>query len=619
MKTLQMTCAPSLIEELPRMFGGMESILKELFQNSFRCGTTTLVEIEWDPDTHVLVFRDNGTGIAGPQALVTAGSTGWDEQHVIDPAGLGVFSLLNDQICGQVEIISRSKDSHWRMFLSPDSLRTKAAQYEDLALAKNTGLELTITLLPGVAVRKDMVEVARALYPYMVIWKSGNEKPVELLPIDHIKSAINLETEVGQIMWQPRARGVSSHQVVWEFCPIESLVFSNALLKAADNHCFTRLALAIAGGHCQWHIDPASKVRPRLPDRSELIDDSNLEKAASAILDALVNEVTILFNDASDSWPSLIKPRMFRSDLSETLGDNDWLVSGSLTEPLMEMGGWKIVEAEDPGNLVLWHVEDYGFESTGDNIVLYDKNALEMSDPSVVYTLVNRGVNIAYDKKAGTEVKLHGLKIGSKVPRTRWEIKNNAAARRVSPLVVLVDRIEVCGYGDIPFLIRESDYPWAPTEALGLEIPEWDRTVIVFAGCAPEFIAALQDVPLLCDAISLFAYNTDILNEWNWWLYSESRVDHGRIVDDLVKQITEAHEHELFIASGNYYAFRDASLDLFGAIHQIKKAVRRLIATKYWNTKILLVLLTLLQRAASKLNDRLGKERDKLARKAGLK
>lgn len=617
MKSVRLMCAPRLIEELPRMFGGMKSILKELFQNSYRCGATTLVEVEWNQDTHVLVFRDNGTGIADPQTLVTAGSTGWDKQRVIDPAGIGVFSLLNDHICAQVEINSYSKDISWRMVLSPEVLKTKVVQYENLSPPKDTGLELTITLLPGVKVDKDMIKVARALYPYKVLWTYGDEKPIEISPRKYINPVITLETEVGQIKWSPFAGGGITSKAIWEYCLIESMVFSSALINAAGDHRYERLALAIAGGNLKWHIDPAGKVRPRLPDRSELIDDTNLEKAASVILDTLINEVIVRFKSVSESWPSLIKPSMFSNELKESLGDNKWLVTRNLASHLMEMKGWKTVKAEDPGHLVIWFVEDYGFDSTGEDIVLYDRNALEMSDPSVVYTLVNQGKNISYDKTANTEVKLHGLRLSPELPRTECEKKNNAAARLTSPLVKLVDRIEVKGYGDIPFLIRESDDPWVLTEVVGTE--RWDSTVIVFAGSASEFIVALKETPLFSEAVTLFAYNTGTLEDWDWWRWSEGYVDHQKIEDDLVKQVAETYDPELLTVSRGYFASRDSSQNLLAAIQQLKIASSRIRTANYWHAKVFSACLHLLQQAVSKLKDWLDKDQDKAGHSAGLK
>lgn len=502
------------------------------------------------------------------------------------------------------------------MVLSPESLKTKEAQYKILTPSKNTGLELIIFLLPEVEFFKDMVREARAFYPYQVMWKTGNEMSAELLPIEKLDGEIALETEVGQITWKHSTIGKPFQQAIWEYRPINSRVFSRALLKAADNHRFSSLALTIAGGHHLWNIDPGSKVRPRLPDRSELIDNTNLEKAATIILDALVNEVLTLFGQASESWPPLINPSMFRNELSESLGANRWLITSNFTNYLMEIGGWKVVQAEDPRSLVLWYIQEHGLDSTSDSIVLYDKNAISISDVSVVYTLVNQGINVTHDKRGDTKVKLEGLQVSPKLPLNEWEKINIFEPRFVSPFVALVDRIEVIGYGEIPFLIREYDDPWPLTTALGEEI--CDRTSIIFAGNTSEFITAYREVPLLREAVVMFAHNIGIIEEWDWWRWDEGRVDYRKIEDELITQITEAYEPEMIERRGIYYALRDTSIEVFNAIHQVKMAAGRLKATKNFHAKIFAQCLKLLLRAVTSINEMLFKERDKIGRKAGL-
>src|SRR3989304_748590 len=90
---------PRLIGELPRMFGGWEARFREILQNAYRAGA----------DRVDITVSDNGRGCAHPGLLIFAGATGWDESQVIEPAGVGLFSLLNKTAVCRVEVESRGR------------------------------------------------------------------------------------------------------------------------------------------------------------------------------------------------------------------------------------------------------------------------------------------------------------------------------------------------------------------------------------------------------------------------------------------------------------------------------------------------------------------------------
>ena len=59
--TLNTGVSQSILKKAPRFFGSPQSILAELFQNSFRAGAKTVM-ITWDKETRVLQFKDDGCG-----------------------------------------------------------------------------------------------------------------------------------------------------------------------------------------------------------------------------------------------------------------------------------------------------------------------------------------------------------------------------------------------------------------------------------------------------------------------------------------------------------------------------------------------------------------------------
>src|SRR5512139_2751096 len=97
MQTITATIDQRLLGELPRFFRGYSAMLRELYQNAHRAGATEL-HILLDSTFTRLVFDDNGVGCENPQQLLSAGTTGWDEDAIVEPAGMGFFSLLNPNL-----------------------------------------------------------------------------------------------------------------------------------------------------------------------------------------------------------------------------------------------------------------------------------------------------------------------------------------------------------------------------------------------------------------------------------------------------------------------------------------------------------------------------------------
>ena len=96
-----MGVSQSILKKAPRFFGSPQSILTELFQNSFRAGAKT-VTITWNKENRVLQFKDDGCGCK-PEDLIVVGESGWSKDSpAVDPAGIGVFSILRPEYCEQV-------------------------------------------------------------------------------------------------------------------------------------------------------------------------------------------------------------------------------------------------------------------------------------------------------------------------------------------------------------------------------------------------------------------------------------------------------------------------------------------------------------------------------------
>jgi hypothetical protein len=70
-----MGVSQSILKKAPRFFGSPQSILGELFQNSFRAGART-VTVDWNKESRALQFKDDGCGCK-PEDLIVVGESGW--------------------------------------------------------------------------------------------------------------------------------------------------------------------------------------------------------------------------------------------------------------------------------------------------------------------------------------------------------------------------------------------------------------------------------------------------------------------------------------------------------------------------------------------------------------
>ena len=97
------------IHEVPRFFGGWLATLREVFQNAYRAGATEVLAT-LDATQTILTLTDNGCGCPSVEALMCIGRSDWDENQVVEAAGMGFISVLNGKLIERV--IARSAD--WR-------------------------------------------------------------------------------------------------------------------------------------------------------------------------------------------------------------------------------------------------------------------------------------------------------------------------------------------------------------------------------------------------------------------------------------------------------------------------------------------------------------------------
>lgn len=315
-KTISMGVSDTILTKAPRFFGSSRSILTELFQNSFRAGAEN-VQVIWDPEHRVLTFKDDGRGCK-PEDLIVVGGSGWDESSpAIDPAGIGVFSILRPEYCEKVTY--RSKN--WEMTLTPENLTRAQAdvKYLDWDVP---GMTITISLTQKADfATKESIQRARGRYPMNVTWYSipGEEAAITTEPaLEVVWTVLNIEgvgtLEIGK-------KNFSTYNVqfaVWQHAVLKSDALEKALENAAAKHSdlarhiFTHI-------NCVLDADPVSGIRPKLPDRNDLINDHHLDTAAEKIVAEVMDY--LLTPLRPEIWPNDVKDRSYRITRKEGMTD----------------------------------------------------------------------------------------------------------------------------------------------------------------------------------------------------------------------------------------------------------------------------------------------------------
>ena len=98
-RTITATIHQDAINRVSEFFTAATSdIMNELLQNSRRSGAS---RVNVRMENSVITVSDDGRGIADPEAILSFGLTGWDDQTTSkeNPAGMGLYALARrDQV-----------------------------------------------------------------------------------------------------------------------------------------------------------------------------------------------------------------------------------------------------------------------------------------------------------------------------------------------------------------------------------------------------------------------------------------------------------------------------------------------------------------------------------------
>lgn len=536
--------SPRVAIESPRMFSSFSRVLRELFQNAYRAGATR-VDVKWDSSSAILDIQDDGAGIGDPQILLDAGASGWNQEEIIEPAGLGFFAVFNPAYVEWIEVTSRGA-GNWGMRLTPDDIR-RAVQDENAWIhVEQIGetddthgllIRLCVAERERRQVNRDLLIEARAQYPYAVQYVEDG-KTMELAPRTFSSDVNVIETSVGRIEWEiPYGTGYHRGRACWEYVPFISNHLTAALNYAAQNHALTALAEIAANSLTIWHIEPACGVRPQLPERSELIQDDAMRAAANVIVTSIVDDMLARaredFRDASARFESAQCVR-------EPYGK--WLERGKFTQVILKCLSYALVE-KFSGEVWIETVDEDSWHPHLESILIYSRAAQIVGEEHLAATLNFLGYEVAFEHDAPIpEIRVSGCR----------------ADFEKGPYVALADRIEIVGIGNVPFLIQERN------DKNG----SW--TFITFAGNAEDCIHWFYHTAWSIGY--LFVANDNY--EWAGREGDDVTFEREQALEEVTSAIARVWSLELAGAMQEFYDMQRAITRLQDAENNLESAAR---------------------------------------------
>lgn len=532
-----------LLPEIPRFFPSFEAVLAEILQNAHRSGATE-VRVVRNSETNSLIFIDNGSGLESPDRLLKVGDAGWDEESVIDPAGMGAFATLRPEFVRQVVYESHGA-WNWRLTVTPDVLSGKPAILSQLSSNGWTGLSVALHLAPETAdlYFPDLLRRARGFYPFRLLYQDEHGQEQAITPNFEWEPDLVLDLPEGHFQWHHSTwRYHRRKEAVWEYRPIDSGVVAEALAEAARNHVHPDLARALADdSHYRWFVNPACGVLPKLPDRNEILDDSALRRAAANIVEALVKRVLDIWSEIVVEWPDWFQ----LSDLGRPLytpAECIWMAHEErLARHLFPVLGWKRVEYVEPAS-THWYAMDEGdgayLEREEEIIIRYHREAAVVASEALSLSLNLQGRPTSRSKDAQDPlVAIRGFR----------------ADPKLSPYVALAEEVRVGEGMKVPWVLipgMPEQLPWIPPD----QASGYSGQVVIFSGSVQAFLKVLYENPIFVNMIALEAIKEDFPDGWQDWQDGEPSFDHDAARATIAVQVTEAFAPELCRIRQRYYS-----------------------------------------------------------------
>lgn len=443
---------PRLLKHIGRFVGTWDDVVRELFQNVVRVGARHLT-VTTDAAASIVTFSDDGPGLADPAILLSAGETGWSEDDLIEPAGVGLMaSVANATLFSRVEI--RSRD--WRVSIQPATVTQIPTLVID-GQEPQGGFTISLYLHQARPTLKDELTRLRDFYPFRLTL-NGEDIPVKVREF-----LVDLETPVGRLCWQPHCRSEDLYGrpcVVWEGRVIRSDQLRQALNAAARTierqhpECGLLLSRLLWNGHLMvWFPNRACGVTPILPTRHELTESAQLAAAAGTLVETLLDWNLTVGRQATRLWPD---------QFAALPGDLPVWCQGDIGHALALALGWAFAHLPDSTSLFAADEGDGYRLDWSDSIEHYARNGSSVSAQDLPTLVTARHLGLHREAIAEADAR-------TPVTPLVFSDLRHAVPSRVS----LASRISWNGHS-LPFaLIEEAhDLPGCDLVIAAAHIPE---------------------------------------------------------------------------------------------------------------------------------------------------
>jgi hypothetical protein len=419
--------------------------------------------------------------------------------------------------------------------------------------------------------KADMVERERGFYPFIVAFHTleveGASREIEspAMPLD----GIQVDLPIGRVCYSGRNRRNYHFAAlpIWDCRIVRSSSLGDRLFNAtlALEEPRQSIGRAVFGsGLLYWQVDPASGVRPRLPDRADLLDSPALTEAVQQIVEALIDRVSeavkALVQDLPDEFGSLSGI----PGLDE--GPHAWLLNSHLrvVEDCLPHFGFHEVRCENPltalvGVSINGDETEVDFYCDATSIFL--RHPLRVRDQTTALALCRQGKWAVADEESELTARIHGLRLNlTRRPPTQWQQEQDLPGALVFPLVAFAERIEVPGVCDLPFLLLDSpDDSWPLGDHPGLE--PTDSIAMVFAGSPLDFLRTFDESNF---AAGLLHYLHEAGELWDWAQFNTTYdgLDEKAFLDRVADIVLNGYLPERAAQLEQALACRDAATAL---------------------------------------------------------
>lgn len=566
----------AILPELPRFFGGFRSALGEVFQNAYRAGAKVVL-VNYSETLHTLIISDDGPG-CDPEKLLTAGEKGWTSPEIVDPAGVGAFSLLRPEYIDRV-VYESSGRWNWRMELDAQSLLGAPIEVVNLdpPPGGKTGLTITLTLNEKQKVTRDDIRHAKGFYPFEVLWmdEQGSVEKIERIETwPSVQLALDIPG-IGKVELTYQIKDTyesTERTVVWQCIPIESKAFKEALGEAVSSHPHTDVLQALLPRRMRLFVDTNAGIRAKLPDRNEIIKDQHLDAAARAIVDALFQICDKELREVAKKWPDEMKhfgdSHGFSRDEAPCTGWFKDLIShagSSGRKAILRHLGYQEVHYTDPTTYNAYEMDDgdgdYLNLEWGSETRYLRCPPLPLVDNEVLNVSLNMQGHPVVMKSNDPNAQPAGVKIV------------NLQFTTDSRYFAIADQILVDGIGPVPYLINLEPDDWGIDDIdQHPEAPE--ELVIVYAKSPIDFLDESNE-SLWIGSIAIAVDQRDSIgcSEYADEGYGECCLATDKIVADLEAEAMSYLSAQAAALRAEEFEIRKVCADLYKEKRDIEYAL----------------------------------------------